>query len=55
MPVFVKLIRGKYRLTHKDGSLVRNKAGTPLSRGTSSKPAARKQAIAINLKLGYYK
>lgn len=51
MPVKVRKINGKYRITDPSGKLARNKGGTPVSKGFKSKAAADAQARAINASL----
>ena len=53
MPVRVKKIRGKFRVVEKSGKLARNRAGTPVSKGTKSKKRALGQAFAMNKSMGY--
>lgn len=49
MPARVALRDGRYRVVEDDGSLVKNKAGTPVDGGGHrSASAARAQARAIN-------
>ena len=49
MPASVQFKNGKYRVIEPDGSLVKNKAGTPVDgKGHLTRAAAQRQANAIN-------
>jgi len=46
----VKKVGGKFRVTDpKTGKITKNKSGTAVSKGSSSKAKVQKQATAINL------
>jgi len=54
MPASVKYLNKKWRVVEANGSLVRNKAGTPVDGGGhSSKQEAINQMLAINISQGH--
>jgi hypothetical protein len=50
MPAFARKIGKKWRVTEKDGTIVKNKSGTAVDGGGhGSRAAAQRQASAINI------